>query len=102
MEAAKTPLLADLAAVVFYDKALLKFERLLETYYAFAPRGLSQFLTAMPVWIREKMFVRKLILEELQKLEPIKKKNLKLLFPEHHLSHAATCFTLLHSVNRPY
>ena len=84
--------LADLAAVVFYDKALLKFERLLETYYAFAPRGLSQFLSAMPVWIREKMFVRKLILEELQKLEPIKKKNLKLLFPEHHLSHAASAF----------
>ncbi len=84
--------LADLAAVVFYDKALLKFERLLETYYAFAPRGLSQFLSAIPVWIREKMFVRKLILEELRKLEPIEKKNLTLLFPEHHLSHAASAF----------
>src|ERR1035437_2781632 len=50
----------ELDAVVFYDKPLLKFERLLETYYAFAPKGLRSFLTALPVWIKEKMFLKKL------------------------------------------
>ncbi len=85
--------LSDLSAIVFYDKALLKFERLLETYYAFAPKGLSQFLSAIPVWIREKMFLRKLLLRELRALEPATKSNeLKFLFPEHHLSHAASAF----------
>ena len=49
----------ELDAVVFYDKPLLKFERLLETYYAFAPKGLFQFLTAIPVWLKEKMFLKK-------------------------------------------
>ena len=65
---------------------------MLETYYAFAPRGLRQFLSAIPVWIREKAYLKKLILDELQKLEPIDKKNVTLLFPEHHLSHAASAF----------
>ncbi len=79
-------------AVAFYDKPLLKFERLLETYYAFAPKGVSSFLAAIPVWIKEKMFLRKLINDELSKIDKYDKKKLKLLFPEHHLSHAASAF----------
>ncbi|NIJ53388.1 carbamoyltransferase family protein [Dyadobacter arcticus] len=84
--------LNELDAIVFYDKPLLKFERLLETYYAFAPKGVRSFLTAMPVWIKEKMFLKRLINEELVKLGYDKKKKVKMLFPEHHLSHAASAF----------
>ena len=84
--------LDELDAVVFYDKPLLKFERLLETYYAFAPRGLVSFLTAIPVWIKEKMFLKKLLYDGLAQIEKYDKKKLKLLFPEHHLSHAASAF----------
>ena len=84
---------ADLTAIVFYDKPLLKFERLLETYHAFAPKGLQSFLAAMPVWVKEKLFVRKIIRDELAKIDPGgTKKQLKLLFPDHHLSHAASAF----------
>lgn len=82
----------ELDAVVFYDKPLLKFERLLETYYAFAPKGLLQFLTAMPVWIREKMFLKDILHKALAQVEKYDKKKLTLLFPEHHLSHAASAF----------
>ncbi|MFD1145245.1 carbamoyltransferase [Larkinella insperata] len=81
-----------LDAVVFYDKPLLKFERLLETYYAFAPRGLRSFLTAMPVWLKDKLFLKRLLRDELTKLGYDPKKPVKLLFPEHHLSHAASAF----------
>ncbi|WP_373515988.1 carbamoyltransferase [Persicitalea sp.] len=84
--------LNELDAIVFYDKPLLKFERLLETYYAFAPKGIRSFITAMPVWIKEKMFLKRLIKEELVKLGYDKKKPVKMLFPEHHLSHAASAF----------
>ncbi|HVY73195.1 MAG TPA: carbamoyltransferase, partial [Puia sp.] len=82
----------ELDAVVFYDKPLLKFERLLETYYAFAPKGLISFLKSMPVWLREKVFLKKLIHEGLAEVQPYNKKKLKLLFSEHHLSHAASAF----------
>ncbi len=82
----------QLDAVVFYDKPLLKFERLLETYYAFAPRGLRSFLTGMPVWLKEKMFLKRALREELAKIGDFNKAKLKLLFPEHHLSHAASAF----------
>ena len=82
----------ELDAVVFYDKPLLKFERLLETYYAFAPKGLVSFLKAMPVWIKEKMFLKKLLYDSLDQIEKYDKKKLKLLFTEHHLSHAASAF----------
>lgn len=82
----------QLEAVVFYDKPLLKFERLLETYYAFAPKGFPSFLMAMPVWLNEKLFLKKKIRDELKKIHPCDKKKLKLLFPEHHLSHAASAF----------
>ena len=84
--------LNELDAIVFYDKPLLKFERLLETYYTFAPRGIRSFITAMPVWIKEKMFLKRLINEELEKIGYDKKNPVKLLFPEHHLSHAASAF----------
>ena len=80
---------ADLSAVAFYDKPYIKFERLLETYHAFAPRGLRSFLSAMPVWIKEKLLMRKLLAKEIARLGdgcP------RLLFPEHHLSHAASAF----------
>jgi carbamoyltransferase len=84
--------LDDLDAIAFYDKPLLKFERLLETYYAFAPKGLSSFITAMPVWLKEKMFLKRLLHEELEKIETYDRKKVKLLFPEHHLSHAASAY----------
>lgn len=82
----------QLDALAFYDKPMLKFERLLETYHAFAPRGIRSFLTGMPVWLKEKMFLKRLIREELGKVETFDQKKLRLLFPEHHLSHAASAF----------
>lgn len=82
----------ELDAVVFYDKPLLKFERLMETYYAFSPKGLRSFMMSMPVWLKEKMFLKKLIHDSLKEIEPYDKKKLLLLFPEHHLSHAASAF----------
>ena len=84
--------LKDLDSIVFYDKPLLKFERLLETYYGFAPKGVASFVTSIPVWIKEKLFLKKIIRDELSKIESYCKKDLKLLFPEHHLSHSASAF----------
>ncbi len=84
--------LEELDAIAFYDKPLLKFERLLETYYRFAPKGLVSFLAAMPVWLKEKMFLKRIIHEELGKLGKFDTKKNQLLFPEHHLSHAASAF----------
>lgn len=82
----------DLDAIVFYDKPLLKFERLLETYYAFAPKGLFSFLKAIPVWLKEKLFLKKMIYDGLKEVEKYDKRQVKLLFSEHHLSHAASSF----------
>lgn len=82
----------DIDAIAFYDKPLLKFERLLETYYGFAPKGLFSFIKSMPVWIKEKLFLKRIIREELEKIEPFDKKKIKFLFPEHHLSHSASAF----------
>lgn len=84
--------LNELDAVVFYDKPFLKFERLLETYFAFAPKGLLSFLKAMPVWLSEKLFLKKRIRDELKKIGNFDTEKLKLLFTEHHLSHAASAF----------
>ncbi len=81
--------LPELASVAFYDKPYLKFERLMETYHGFAPRGVVSFLSAMPVWIKEKLFMKKMLREELAKLGQGKP---RILFPEHHLSHAASAF----------
>ncbi len=82
----------ELDAIAFYDKPLLKFERLLETYYGFAPKGLRSFVMAIPVWLREKMFLKRLIWNGLSEIETFDKKKVRLLFPEHHLSHAASAF----------
>lgn len=84
--------LDELDAVVFYEKPFLKFERLLQTYYAFAPKGIVSFLKAMPVWVKEKLFLKKNIYEGLSEVENYDKKKLKLLFSSHHLSHAASAF----------
>lgn len=84
--------LNEIEAIVFYDKPWLKFERLLETYCSFAPDGLNSFINAIPVWIKEKLFFRKFILDNLSEIEKIDKKKIKLLYTEHHLSHAASAF----------
>jgi len=83
----------DLDAIAFYDKPFLKFERLLETYHAFTPKGLKSFMAAMPVWIREKIFMRKMLWDALEEVagRSLKRKP-QLLFPEHHLSHSASAF----------
>lgn len=82
----------DLDAVVFYDKPLLKFERLLQTYYGFSPKGLLSFIKAIPVWLNEKLFLKKLIRDGLKSCSDYDVKKLRLLFTEHHLSHAASAF----------
>ena len=79
----------ELSAVAFYEKPYLKFERLLETYHAFAPQGLGSFLKAMPVWIKDKLFFRRAIRQHLSTLGS---RSVPLYFPEHHLSHAASAF----------
>jgi carbamoyltransferase len=78
--------------VVFYDKPFLKFERLLETYLAFAPRGLRSFSMAIPVWLREKLFQKSLLKSELKRYAPDYDWSQRLLFAEHHQSHAASAF----------
>ena len=79
----------DLTAVAFYDKPFLKFERLLETYHGFSPRGLVSFQSAIPVWIKEKLFMKRLLKEQLATLGDGK---VPIYYPEHHLSHAASAF----------
>jgi len=82
----------ELDAVVFYDKPLLKFERLLETYYRFAPKGLASFIKSMPVWLKDKLFLEREIRKGLEQIESNVNKKIKILYPEHHLSHAASTF----------
>src|SRR5712692_3022770 len=77
--------------VVFYDKPFLKFERLLETYLAYTPRGFASFIKAMPVWLGEKLFQKKMLIEALQAIDPAFD-GARLLFAEHHHSHAASAF----------
>jgi carbamoyltransferase len=84
--------LRDVDCVAFYDKPFLKFERLLETYVAFAPRGFRSFRMAIPLWLREKLFQKDLLAKELQKYTGDKDWAERLLFSEHHLSHAASAF----------
>jgi carbamoyltransferase len=81
----------ELDAVIFYDKPFLKFERILQTYYAFAPKGLLSFLHSIPLWVSKKIFLRKIIRDELACVQGFSKK-LTILFSEHHLSHAASAF----------
>ncbi|MDH3771038.1 MAG: hypothetical protein OET79_08660, partial [Nitrospirota bacterium] len=80
--------------LVFYDKPLIKFERLLETYLSYAPQGLKSFLTAMPIWIKEKLFLRNLLDKALRQIGGLEKNDHlpPLLFGEHHESHAASAF----------
>ncbi|MCM5663893.1 carbamoyltransferase family protein [Galbibacter mesophilus] len=80
----------DITAVVFYEKPLLKFERLLETYHAFAPSGISSFLKAMPIWLKDKLFLKRKIKNELASSCGILKQEIY--FSEHHLSHSASAF----------
>ncbi|MDP3392420.1 carbamoyltransferase [Sediminibacterium sp.] len=82
----------ELDAVVFYDKPLLKFERLIETYFSFAPAGLLSFLKAMPIWMKEKIFLKKIIRDSLAEVGSYNNRKLTLLFTEHHLSHAASTY----------
>ncbi len=84
---------SNLTSISFYDKPILKFERLLETYHGFVPKGLPSFLSSIPVWIREKLFMKNMLWKELDKIEGshiIARPALT--FPEHHLSHAASAF----------
>ena len=84
---------AEIAHVVFYEKPFVKFERLLETYLAFAPKGFRSFSSAMPLWIKEKLFQKTIIIEHLSEVLDSKINwNDRLLFSEHHLSHAASAF----------
>ena len=85
--------LADVKYCVFYDKPLVKFERLLETYVAFSPKGIKSFLSAMPVWLKEKILMKNMLQDALVSLDGVKKTNLPpVLFGEHHESHAASAF----------
>ncbi|WP_321471633.1 carbamoyltransferase [uncultured Paludibaculum sp.] len=83
---------SEIDKVVFYDKPFLKFERLLETYLTFAPRGFVSFAMALPLWVREKLFQRQLLTDELKALGGGVDVSSRLLFTEHHLSHAASAF----------
>ncbi len=83
----------DLDQIVFYDKPLVKFERLLETYLSYAPQGIRSFLAAMPIWLKEKVFLKETLRREFAALSKLEKASLPpLLFTEHHQSHAASAF----------
>ncbi|WP_036291179.1 carbamoyltransferase [Methylosinus sp. PW1] len=82
----------DIDHVAFYDKPFVKFERLLETYMSFAPRGFQSFATALPVWLRDKLFQKSLLAQKLKHHAPNVDWRARLLFAEHHLSHAASAF----------
>jgi len=85
--------LSDVDYVVFYDKPLIKFERILETYLAYAPKGFKSFLAAMPIWLKEKLFLKTTLKRELSALSELKIKDLpQLTFTQHHESHAASAF----------
>ncbi len=85
--------LSDVDYVVFYDKPLTKFERLLETYFAYAPKGIRSFLAAMPIWLKEKLYLKIVLRQELAALSPKNGSTLSpLLFTEHHQAHAASAF----------
>lgn len=83
--------LSDIEAIVFYDKPILKFDRLLETYFACAPKGLKSFLHAIPIWLKEKIYFKKMLKDGLKKISN-EKNHPPVYFSEHHLSHAASAF----------
>ena len=84
--------LSEVNHIVFYEKPFLKFERLLETYVAFAPRGFKQFTKSMPAWLREKLFQKNMLMKLLKEHDKYFKDEKKIYFSEHHLSHAASAF----------
>jgi len=84
--------LNDVDQVIFFEKPFLKFERLLETYVAFAPRGFKSFCMAMPVWLKDKLFQKKMLFNELKRHDNNFNDNKKIFFSDHHLSHAASAF----------
>ena len=84
--------LGEVEHVVFYDKPFLKFERLLETYLALAPKGFTSFRMALPIWLKEKLFQKRLLRQELERFAPDYDWDKRLLFGEHHQSHAASAF----------
>ena len=85
--------LTDVDYVVFYDKPQVKFERLLETYLSYAPNGLRSFIAAMPIWLKEKLYLKTTLKNELHNIAGGKKEKIpSLLFAEHHQSHAASAF----------
>ena len=84
--------ISEIDHIVFYEKPFLKFERLLETYLAFAPKGFLQFSKAMPAWLKEKLFQKKLLFDHLKEQDPSFNNENKINFSEHHLSHAASAF----------
>ncbi len=81
----------EIAYIAYYDKPFLKFERLLETYLAFAPVGLKSFMVAMPIWLREKLFLKNMLLKEIHKIDKFFDES-RVMFGEHHFSHAASAF----------
>ena len=84
--------LSDVDQIIFFEKPFLKFERLLETYVAFAPKGFKSFCMAMPIWLREKLFQKKMIFNELKRHDNNFNDDKKIFFSDHHLSHAASAF----------
>lgn len=82
----------DITAITFYDKPFLKFERILETFLEVAPKGFLPFVTMMPVWLKEKLFLKSILKRELRNIGDFDWAHTKLLFTEHHLSHAASTF----------
>ena len=84
--------LNDVNQIIFFEKPFLKFERLLETYVAFAPKGFKSFCMAMPIWLREKLFQKKMLFNELKRHDINFKDEEKIYFSDHHLSHAASAF----------
>jgi len=84
--------LNDVDQVIFFEKPFLKFERLLETYVAFAPRGFKSFCMAMPVWLKDKLFQKKMLFNELKRHDNNFDNDKKIFFSDHHLSHAASAF----------
>jgi len=84
--------LSDIDHIVFYEKPFLKFERLLETYLSFAPFGYKSFAKSMPLWVKEKLFMKKMIIDSLKSIDFNFKNEDKLFFSEHHLSHAASAY----------
>ena len=84
--------LNDVDQIIFFEKPFLKFERLLETYVAFAPKGFKSFCTAMPIWLKDKLFQKKMLFKELKKHDENFKDDKKIHFSDHHLSHAASAF----------